>query len=44
MMGSDMPFPIGELQPGRIVDAAGLKADQIASIKGALAAKLLRLN
>ncbi len=44
MMGSDMPFPIGEVEPGRIIDAVGLKPDQIASIKGALAAKLLRLN
>jgi aminocarboxymuconate-semialdehyde decarboxylase len=44
MMGSDMPFPIGEMEPGRIIDAVGLKPDQIASIKGALAAKLLRLN
>jgi aminocarboxymuconate-semialdehyde decarboxylase len=44
MMGSDMPFPIGEVEPGRVIDAAGLNSDQIASIKGALAAKLLQLN
>ena len=44
MMGSDMPFPIGEEEPGRIIAAAGLKPDQMASIRGALAAKLLGLR
>jgi aminocarboxymuconate-semialdehyde decarboxylase len=43
MMGSDMPFPIGDEEPVKIVAAAGLKCDQIASITGGLAAKLFRL-
>jgi aminocarboxymuconate-semialdehyde decarboxylase len=43
MMGSDMPFPIGDTQPTRIVAAAGLDAEQAASVSGGLAAKLFRL-
>jgi aminocarboxymuconate-semialdehyde decarboxylase len=43
MMGSDMPFPIGDEAPAKIVAAAGLKPDQVASINGGLAAKLFRL-
>src|ERR1019366_4311217 len=43
MMGSDMPFPIGDLEPMRIVQEVGLKPDQIASISGDLAVKLFRL-
>lgn len=43
MMGSDMPFPIGDDQPAKIVAAAGLSPDQVASINGGLAAKLFRL-
>ena len=43
MMGSDMPFPIGDQEPLRIVAAAGLTADQVASVNGGLAAKLFRL-
>jgi aminocarboxymuconate-semialdehyde decarboxylase len=43
MMGSDMPFPIGDDEPLRIVAAAGLKPDQVASINGGLAQKLFRL-
>jgi aminocarboxymuconate-semialdehyde decarboxylase len=44
MMGSDMPFPIGDEKPFRIIAVAGLKPDQIASISGGLAAKLFRLK
>ena len=44
MMGSDMPFPIGDEEPARIVAAAGLKPDQVASINGGLAAKLFRIG
>jgi aminocarboxymuconate-semialdehyde decarboxylase len=40
MMGSDMPFPIGDEEPAKIVAAAGLKPDQAASITGGLAEKL----
>jgi aminocarboxymuconate-semialdehyde decarboxylase len=43
MMGSDMPFPIGDEEPTRIVAAAGLDPDAVKSINGGLAAKLLRL-
>jgi aminocarboxymuconate-semialdehyde decarboxylase len=43
MMGSDMPFPIGDLEPMRIVQEVGLKPDQIASISGDLAVKIFRL-
>jgi aminocarboxymuconate-semialdehyde decarboxylase len=43
MLGSDMPFPIGDTAPTHIVAAAGLAADQVASINGGLATKLFRL-
>src|SRR3954468_4917447 len=44
MMGSDMPFPIGDEDPVQIVNAAGLQPAQAASITGGLAAKLFRLQ
>jgi aminocarboxymuconate-semialdehyde decarboxylase len=44
MMGSDMPFPIGDEAPTKIIAAAGLKPDQVASINGGLAAKLFQLR
>jgi aminocarboxymuconate-semialdehyde decarboxylase len=44
MMGSDMPFPIGEEEPTRIVTEAGFTADQVASINGGLAQKLFRIG
>jgi aminocarboxymuconate-semialdehyde decarboxylase len=44
MMGSDMPFPIGDEEPAKIVVAAGLKPDQAASITGGLAEKLFRVG
>ncbi len=44
MMGSDMPFPIGDEEPAKIVAAAGLKPDQVASITGGLACKLFRIG
>ena len=44
MMGSDMPFPIGDDEPTKIIAAAGLKADQVASINGGLAARLFRIG
>jgi aminocarboxymuconate-semialdehyde decarboxylase len=44
MMGSDMPFPIGDEEPAKIVAAAGLKPDQVASITGGLAEKLFRVG
>ena len=44
MLGSDMPFPIGDHEPQKIVAAAGLTPDQVASINGGLAAKVFRLT
>lgn len=44
MLGSDMPFPIGDHEPRQILAAAGLKADQVASIEGGLAARLFRIG
>jgi len=44
MMGSDMPFPIGDEEPAKIVTAAGLKSDAVASITGGLAQKLFRIG
>jgi aminocarboxymuconate-semialdehyde decarboxylase len=43
VLGSDMPFPIGDHEPTRIVAAAGLKPDQVAAINGGTAAKLFRI-
>ncbi len=44
MMGSDMPFPIGDLEPMKIVAAAGLSLEQSASINGGLAARVFKLR
>jgi aminocarboxymuconate-semialdehyde decarboxylase len=44
MMGSDMPFPIGDAEPARIVVEAGLSKQQIASINGGLAVRLLAIS
>jgi aminocarboxymuconate-semialdehyde decarboxylase len=44
MMGSDMPFPIGDTEPAKIVTDAGLSAAQTASINGGLAARLLGIK
>ncbi len=44
MLGSDMPFPIGDFEPLKIVAEAGLSAAQVASINGGLAQKLLRIS
>ncbi len=43
MMGSDMPFPIGALEPMRVVREAKLSPAQTASINGGLAERLFRL-
>jgi aminocarboxymuconate-semialdehyde decarboxylase len=40
MLGSDMPFPIGDLAPRKIVEAAGCSAAEVESINGGLAQKL----
>jgi hypothetical protein len=39
-----MPFPIGDEEPAKIVMAAGLKCDEVASITGGLAQKLFRVG
>jgi aminocarboxymuconate-semialdehyde decarboxylase len=44
MMGSDMPFPIGDSEPLRIVAEAGLSGQQTNSINGDLAARLFRIQ
>jgi aminocarboxymuconate-semialdehyde decarboxylase len=44
MMGSDMPFPIGDLEPMKIVAAAGLSQAQVDSINGGLAARLFGIQ
>ena len=43
MMGSDMPFPIGDSEPMKIVAEAGLSPAQTVSINGALAARLFKI-
>src|ERR1039458_1839954 len=43
MMGSDMPFPIGDSEPMKIVAEAGLSPAQPASINGVLAARLFKI-
>ncbi|MDB5568880.1 MAG: hypothetical protein JWN93_63 [Hyphomicrobiales bacterium] len=40
MMGSDMPFPIGDLAPMNVVEQAGFSAAEAASMNGGLARKL----
>jgi aminocarboxymuconate-semialdehyde decarboxylase len=43
MLGSDMPFPIGDLAPGKIVDDAGFSESEVASVMGGLAQRLFVL-
>jgi len=44
MMGSDSPFPIGDMQPVKIVEQAGVSAAQAASINGGLAQKVFGIS
>jgi aminocarboxymuconate-semialdehyde decarboxylase len=44
MMGSDMPFPIGDMEPMKIVADAKLSKAQSDSINGGLAARLFRMQ
>jgi aminocarboxymuconate-semialdehyde decarboxylase len=44
MMGSDMPFPIGDLEPMKIVAQAGVDVAVAARINGGLAAELFRIG
>ena len=43
MMGSDMPFPIGDLTPRNIVTEAGFSVSEAEAINGGLARKLFGL-
>jgi aminocarboxymuconate-semialdehyde decarboxylase len=43
MLGSDAPFPIGDLAPGKVVAAAGFSDAQVRSINGGLAETLFGL-
>ncbi|MBV8320317.1 MAG: amidohydrolase family protein [Hyphomicrobiales bacterium] len=43
MISSDMPFPIGDEEPAKIVAAAGLRPDEVTSITGGVAQKLFRI-
>jgi aminocarboxymuconate-semialdehyde decarboxylase len=43
LMGSDMPFPIGDEEPLKIVDATNFTAEEKQSINGGLAQRLLAL-
>jgi aminocarboxymuconate-semialdehyde decarboxylase len=44
MMGSDSPFPIGDLEPAKIVTAAGLRPDQVEAVNGGLAKKVFGIK
>jgi len=44
MMGSDMPFPIGDTEPAKVVTDAGLTKAQVDSINGGLAARLFGIQ
>ncbi|MGB8141716.1 MAG: hypothetical protein WCF52_14675, partial [Pseudolabrys sp.] len=44
MMGSDMPFPIGDTEPMKIVTDAGLPKAQTETINGGLAVRLFRIR
>jgi aminocarboxymuconate-semialdehyde decarboxylase len=44
MMGSDMPFPIGDTEPMKIIAEAGLSKAQTNAINGGLAARLFRIQ
>ena len=44
MMGSDSPFPIGDMQPLKIVADAGVTVAQARAINGGLAQKLFRIE
>jgi aminocarboxymuconate-semialdehyde decarboxylase len=44
MMGSDSPFPIGDLEPTKIAATAGLSADEVAAVNGGLAEKVFGIT
>jgi aminocarboxymuconate-semialdehyde decarboxylase len=44
MLGSDMPFPIGDMEPAKIVAEAGLSPDQVAHVTGGVAAQVFRVE
>src|ERR1039457_4882441 len=44
MMGSDMPFPIGDSEPMKMITEPAMSPAQTASINGALAARLFKIS
>ncbi len=44
MIGSDMPFPIGDVEPMKIVGGAGISDAQAASVNGKLAQRLFQIQ
>jgi hypothetical protein len=44
MVSPDMPFPIGDVEPVKIVAAAGVDAATATRINGALALEVFRLR
>jgi len=44
MLGSDMPFPIGDMEPCKVVHAAGFSATERASILGGNAKGVFRIR
>jgi aminocarboxymuconate-semialdehyde decarboxylase len=44
MLGSDMPFPIGDRKPGEIITAAGFTSADAEAMRHGTAAKLFRLQ
>lgn len=44
LMGSDSPFPVGDLEPAKIVDSLNLPKAQADQIKGGLAQKLFGIK
>lgn len=44
MLGSDWPFPIGDFEPGKVVDAARLTEADRAAIRGGNAARIFGLE
>jgi aminocarboxymuconate-semialdehyde decarboxylase len=43
MMGSDMPFPIGDPEPRAVIGQCGFSRSEVASMEGGLAARLFGL-
>jgi hypothetical protein len=44
MLGSDMPFPMGDPAPRRVIDGAGLSAEEKQETLGATAQRVFRVR